>query len=129
MFSDSDASLGVIMKASLSVLFVLLAFALTPAVAQTMSAADAKNHVGEKTTVCGKAASERTATSSRGEPTFINLDAAYPNQVFTILIWGDDRKNLGTLPTVGSRVCATGTIQEYRGVPEIVVRNSGQLSR
>jgi hypothetical protein len=31
-------------------------------------------------------ASEKTAASSRGEPTFIHLDAAYPNQVFTILV-------------------------------------------
>ena len=77
---------------------LLGAVSLLPAMAQTISAADAKNHVGEKATVCGKVASERTATNSRGEPTFINLDAAYPNQVFTILIWGDDRKNVGTLP-------------------------------
>lgn len=117
------------MRTPLSLVFVLLAFALTPAVAQTISAADAKNHIGERATVCGKVESERTATNSRGEPTFINLDAAYPNQVFTILIWGDDRKNVGTLPTEGARICATGMIQGYRGVPEIVVRNSGQLGR
>jgi hypothetical protein len=73
-------------------------------------------------------AGEKTATSSRGEPTFINLDSAYPNQVFTILVWGDDRKNVGELPRVGSRVCASGVIQNYKGVPEIVVRSSRQLS-
>jgi DNA/RNA endonuclease YhcR with UshA esterase domain len=67
-------------------------------------------------------------TSSRGEPTFINLDAAYPNQVFTILVWGDDRKNVGELPAEGARVCATGVITDYRGVPEIVVKSSGQLT-
>jgi hypothetical protein len=102
---------------------------LSPAMAQTLSAGNAKSHVGEKATVCGKVASERTATSSRGEPTFINLDAAYPNQIFTILIWGDDRPKVGTLPSEGSRVCATGMIQDYHGVPEIVVRSSGQLSK
>jgi len=117
------------MKASRLLLLSLLAFALTPISAQTISAADAKNHVGEKATVCGKVASERTATSSRGEPTFINLDAAYPNQVFTILVWGDDRQKVGALPREGSRVCATGLIQDYRGVPEIVVKSSGQLSQ
>ncbi len=59
----------------------------------------------------------------------INLNAAYPNQVFAILVWGDDRQKVGVLPTEGSRVCASGMIQEYRGVPEIVVTSSGQLSR
>ena len=95
--------------------------------AQTLTAAQAKAHEGEKATVCGKVASERTASSSRGEPTFINLDSAYPGQVFTILVWGDDRKNVGELPREGGHVCATGTIQDYRGVPEIVVRSSSQL--
>jgi len=106
----------------------LLSIALTSALAATITAADAKNHIGEQATVCGKVASEKTATSSRGEPTFINLDAAYPNQIFTILVWGDDRAAVGTFPSTGAHVCATGMIKDYRGVPEIVVRSSGQLS-
>jgi hypothetical protein len=97
--------------------------------AQTLAPAQAKTHEGENATVCGKVASEKTATSSKGQPTFINLDSAYPNQIFTVLVWGDDRKNVGELPQIGLRVCASGKIQDYRGVPEIVVRSSGQLSR
>ncbi len=111
-----------------SVAGFLLSIALVPLFAQTIPAADAKNHVGQNATVCGKIASERTVSSSRGEPTFINLDAPYPNQVFTILIWGDDRKNIGELPHEGSRVCATGLVQDYQGVPEIVVKSSSQLT-
>ena len=113
----------------LAVACFLLSFAPLPAKAQSITAADAKNHIGEQATVCGKVAGERTATNSRGEPTFINLDSAYPNQVFTILVWGDDRKNVGELPHIGSHLCATGLIKDYRGVPEIVVSSSGQLSR
>lgn len=97
--------------------------------AQSLTASQAKAHEGETATVCGAVASERTATSSRGEPTFINLDSAYPNQVFTILVWGNDRKNVGELPRVGSHVCAKGLITDYHGVPEVVVRSSGQLSK
>jgi hypothetical protein len=97
--------------------------------AQTLTAAQAKLHEGETSTVCGTVASERTATSSRGVPTFINLDAAYPRQVFTILVWKEDRDNVGQLPRNGSRVCATGLITDYHGVPEIVVKSRGQLSR
>jgi len=111
-----------------NVLLFVLSIALLPAAAQTITAADAKNHIGERAMVCGKVAGERTATSSRGAPTFINLDAAYPNQIFTILIWGEDRKDVGELPRVGAHACASGVIQDYRGVPEIVVRNAGQLS-
>lgn len=97
--------------------------------AQTLTAAQAKAHEGENATVCGKVVGERTANSSRGEPTFINLDSAYPNQVFTILVWGDDRKGVGEMPRMGSRACATGLIKDYRGVAEIVVRSSGQFGR
>ena len=107
----------------------LFCLALLPSVskAQEIAAADAKDHIGEKATVCGKVASERTATASKGQPTFINLDAPYPNQVFTILIWGEDRTKVGTLPSSGSRVCASGTIESYRGIPEIVVKSRSQL--
>jgi hypothetical protein len=97
--------------------------------AQSISAADAKSHIGQRATVCGKIASEHTASNSRGVPTFINLDAPYPNQVFTILIWEEDRAKVGELPPEGTRVCAIGAIQDYHGVPEIVVKTKDQLSR
>jgi len=97
--------------------------------AESITASQAKAHEGENATVCGTVASEHTASSSRGEPTFVNLDAAYPKEVFTMLVWGDDRKSVGTLPTTGSHVCVTGLIKDYRGVPEIVVKSSGQVVR
>jgi hypothetical protein len=56
-----------------------------------LTSSQAKDHVGEVATVCGKVVSTRFADRSRGQPTFLNLDAAYPNQIFTIVIWGNDR--------------------------------------
>lgn len=111
---------------TLAALFIASAVIGQP---QSISAADAKDHIGQKATVCGNVTGERTATSSKGEPIFINLDGRYPNQIFTILIWGEDRPNVGSPPADGSHVCATGVIKEYRGVPEIVVRSAGQLRR
>lgn len=93
------------------------------ALGQTITTAEAAHHVSEKQTVCGEIAGEHTAESSKGTPTFINLDKPYPHQVFTLLIWGQDKENVGHLPTTG-RVCATGTITEYKGSPEIVLRDS-----
>lgn len=100
-----------------SMCFVLIA------TAQTIPTSAAAKHVGEQETVCGIVASEHTATGSRGTPTFINLDRPYPNQVFTVLVWGDDRGRVGNLPT-GGRLCVVGTISEYRGTPEIVLHDS-----
>ena len=91
---------------------------------QKLSAKDAKNHIGENATVCGTVASEHFAANSKGQPTFINLDEPYPKQVFTILIWSSDRSAVGQVP---KKVCVTGTISSYRGVPEIVVRTPNQI--
>ena len=96
------------MFGKLAIAIVGLLISNAAAKAQTLTASQAKAHLGENATVCGIVASEHTATSSCGEPTFINLDSAYPDQVSTILIWGDDRKNVGELPRLKSRVCATG---------------------
>jgi hypothetical protein len=37
----------------------------------------------------------RYAERTRGRPTFLNLDKPYPEQVFTILIWGESRAKFG----------------------------------
>jgi hypothetical protein len=90
-----------------------LLFWTTVTHSQTLTASQAKMHEGENATVCGIVASERTVTSSRGKPTFINLDAAYPDQIFTILVWEEDRQKVGKLPSQGAHVCAKGVIQYY----------------
>ena len=46
------------------------------------------NHVGEYKTVKGLVASAKYLSRVKGRPTFLNLDEAYPNQVFTVVIWG-----------------------------------------
>jgi hypothetical protein len=46
--------------------------------AKRLTAADAKDHIGEQATVCGKVASSRYAATTRGKPTFLNLDKPYP---------------------------------------------------
>ena len=95
-----------------------------------LTPAEAAKHVGENATVCGLVASVSTATRSNGSPTFVNLDKAYPNQVFTILTWGSDLARFSPAPSTwnGKQVCATGTISLYRNVPEIVAREAGQIS-
>lgn len=97
--------------------------AALPIHAQTkkLTTAEAKDHVGERATVCGQIVSARYADRSKGQPTFLNLDKPYPNEIFTILIWGENRPKFGEPETKyrGARVCATGVIKNYRGIPEI----------
>jgi hypothetical protein len=96
--------------------------AQTPQV-KGLPAVEAKDHIGEKATVCGKVASARYDATTRGKPTFLNLDKPYPSQVFTVLIWGENRAKFGAPEEQyrGKQLCVTGTITEYRKAPEIVV--------
>lgn len=109
--------------------FVLVAPLLASAQKTHLTARDAKTHVGETQTVCGKVVSTRFASGSKGQPTFLNLDEPYPNEIFTILIWGDDRARFGAPETVyrDANVCVTGKITTYRGTPEIVATEPSQI--
>jgi hypothetical protein len=106
-------------------------FAVLPAQSQTkrITASEAKDHIGERATVCGRVASTRYAYRTKSQPTFLNLDAAYPNQIFTIVIWGSDRAKFGE-PENNYRdksMCATGMIKSYRGTPEIEAHDPSDI--
>jgi len=94
-----------------------------------LTAAEAKDHIGEKATVCGKVASTRYAATTRGKPTFLNLDKPYPSQVFTVLIWGENREKFGAPEEIyrDKQICVNGKITEYRNAPEIVVSEPGSI--
>jgi hypothetical protein len=95
----------------------------------SISAAEAKNHLGENATVCGRVASTHFAATSRGKPTFINLDEPYPNQIFTIVIWSSDRSKFGDPESTyrSKRICVSGTIESYRGIAQIIARERSQI--
>ena len=61
--------------------------------AASLSTEEAASHVGETATVCGTVASANYASHS-------NLDKAYPNQIFTTVIWGSDRAKFGSPETL-----------------------------
>jgi len=113
-------------------LLLILCFAL-PCIAQAqtahLTAAEAKNHVGETATVCGRVASIHFAEKAKGLPTFMNLDMPYPQQIFTILIWGTDRPKFGNPERTyrNKNVCVSGKITSHRGIPEIIINTPGQI--
>src|ERR1700734_136969 len=96
---------------------------------QTLTTAQARAHDGETAKVCGTVGNQHTAMASQGKPTFLDLDSAFPELRFALLVWDEDRQKVGELPHTGAHVCATGVINYYHGVPQITVRNSNQLSR
>src|SRR5580700_7113349 len=94
-----------------------------------LTAAEAKEHFGESATVCGAVVSTRYATSSKGQPTFLNLDKPYPNQIFTVVIWGNNRSKFKTPEEdyKDRKICVTGKITAYDGLPEIIADDPKQV--
>ena len=82
-----------------------------PGVAQTIAAADAKDHIGEQVTVCGRITSEFEANTSISNDSakFIYLDST---DTFNVLTWFQDREKVGTVPVSGN-LCVRGVINKY----------------
>jgi DNA/RNA endonuclease YhcR with UshA esterase domain len=98
--------------------------------AEVITAAQAAQHVGEVQTVRGVVVSATYAARAKGQPTFLNLDKPFPNEIFTVVIWGSDRGRFTAPPEdsfKGKTVRVTGKITEYRGTPEIIVHDPGQI--
>ena len=109
---------------------MLLAIRAPAADDVSITAYEAAKHVSETKTVCGVVASAKFAASSRGQPTFLNLEKPYPDHVFTIVIWREGRASFPFKPEQyykGKTICVTGLIATYRGKPEIVVRSPAQI--
>jgi len=79
-------------------------------------------------TVCDKVYGGRFLESS--ETTLINLGGEYPDQKMTIVIKGSNRDKFKTAPEVAFKnknICVTGKQIMYRGKPEIIVTEPGQI--
>ncbi|MBB1287271.1 hypothetical protein HRH25_23045 [Flavisolibacter sp. BT320] len=90
------------------------------------------NHTGDSVTLKGKVFGIRYLESAKNAPTFINVGGVFPNQLLTIVIWGNVRKNLGYAPEekpyVNGFAKVSGRVELFRGKPQIVITNPSQLS-
>jgi len=91
----------------------------------------AKDHIGDRTTVCGPVAGTKYGATSRGKPTWLNIGKDYPSsERFVVIIWGENRGNFPQPPETyynGKTICVTGLIQEYEGIPQIEVKDQSQI--
>jgi len=87
--------------------------------AGALEAKDAENHVGETATVCGNVVATNWLFSEPGHPTWLNINRAYPNLRFNVVIWGEQRRAwpLSGKPEVvylDRQICVTGLISSYQ---------------
>jgi hypothetical protein len=99
-----------------------------------LTAADAKNHIGEQATVCGKVVDTKTAKyglSGHGKPVTFDLDQPEPNPVFYFLAFGSESggPQEAVAAYQGKRVCVTGKINTVPagGAPFILAGDRSQI--
>jgi hypothetical protein len=93
---------------------------------------EAKDHIGDRLTVCGPVVDSNWASGSSGKPTFLNIGKPYgdPDR-FTVIIWIDYRSNFPQPPEdyyLGKNICVTGLIISYEGIPEIEVQSPDDIT-
>lgn len=111
------------------ILALLLNAGLAAHAADSITPAQVKDFVGKKATVCGVVASATYLEKGKDQPTLLNLDQAYPKQIFTVVILGKDRKKFGTPEKdfAKKKLCATGGVTTFKNIPQIVVSDPKQL--
>lgn len=79
--------------------------------------------------ICGIVASVYYDNRGNGQPSFIDLGHPYPDQTYTIVIWGDNLSKFNPPPQSwqGEKICVTGRVKLYKGAPEIIVRSADQI--
>jgi hypothetical protein len=117
------------MKAITSFLLFLI-LSLTVNAQNNIPLEDINKHVGDSITVCGKVSGIRFLENSKNTPTFMNLGATYPNQLLTVVLWGDVRKQFDKTPEelfTNKEVCVTGRIELFKEKPQIVLKKKEDI--
>lgn len=91
----------------------------------------AREYVGASVCLCGPVVSTKYASTSNGQPTFLNIGGGATNSSrLTIVIWGNNRSNFPTPPEDtyrGANICVTGKVKLYKDVPEIEAAGPTQI--
>lgn len=79
--------------------------------------------------ICGIVASVYDDKHGNGHPTFIDLGHPYPDQTYTIVIWGDNLSNFNPPPQSwqGKKICVIGSVRLYNNTPEINANSPSQI--
>lgn len=94
--------------------------------------ADAKNHVGEMATVCGKVVANQVlkyGIAGHGKPVTFDLDEPEPNPVFYFVTFGSEAAGPQEAISAydGKNVCVTGKINRTSGRAFIMAGDRAQI--
>lgn len=95
-----------------------------------INASEASDYIGTAAEVCGEVVATSYLPQIGGKPTFLNFGRPDPNQLFTVVIWGENRNKWEQPPEqiyLNRNICSSGVIEEHKGIPQIIVEQPGQI--
>ncbi len=95
-----------------------------------VNATTIKDHIGDSVKYCGKVVTARLMDRMNNAPAFLNIDGAYPNQVFTVVIWKPEREKFTEKPEkfyLDKNVCIYGKVEVFKEQIQIVLRSQSQI--
>jgi len=116
-------------KILFSFVFFLMAFCASAQKVTDLSAVG--SHLGDSVLTEGKVYGIRSFPDASNAPTLINIGAAFPNQLLTVVIYGEDLKNFTKPPAEvfkDANVRINGKVELYKNRPQIVVKDQAGLS-
>lgn len=96
----------------------------------TIALENVSKHVGDSVKVCGVVRGGRFLEQTKNSPTLLNVGAAFPNQLLTVVIWSDVRKQFEQAPEElfkDKEICIVGKVELYKEKPQIVLRRKEQI--
>jgi exonuclease VII large subunit len=106
--------------------FTLLSPSSASAETAVVKPEQAQEHVGQVVTVEGVVGEVHHAAS--GKVIFIDIGGRYPNNAFAGVIFQEDFDKFPKVDVLeGKTVDVTGAIRLYKGKPEIILNDPGQL--
>lgn len=109
-------------KILLSVLLLFLVTAFSHS-QDTVSSKDAKNFIGQTKIITGKVAS---VFVSKNGTVLINFDEKHPNATFVAVIKPENPVAYDNIKE-GSILTVTGVIEDYKGKPEVIIKDISQI--
>ncbi|HSC54477.1 MAG TPA: hypothetical protein VLC98_12680 [Phnomibacter sp.] len=119
------------MKVSLLMVITFL-YSILPVAGQNIPIEKAKEHIGDSITVCSKVYGTKIITNPKGDTlTLINLGAAYPNQLLTVVIKPGNRKNFSYQPEEylkTKNICVSGIVEQYKDAIQIEIKDEQHIA-
>jgi hypothetical protein len=79
-----------------------------------MTTREAAKHIGEKVKVMGSVKKVSYITWEQGEPCFINIDQAFPNVIFNVVVFKEYQTKFNDLKTLeGKKISVEGIVKMH----------------